>query len=449
MEKVSSSGWSSALAGGADTIVARTTPAGRGGLAVVRLSGAATRAIVSEICPEVDLDQGWRASLVRIRGRDREEIDRAVALPYPAPRSYTGEDMLELMVHGSPFIVTSVIDALLAAGARQAEPGEFTRRAVANGKMDLVQAEAVNELASAETAWQARQAQAQLSGLLSQEFATLRATLLELLAQLEGALDFGHHEIPYDREGATAGRDECLEHVRRLLATAAAGNRIRDGLRVVILGPPNSGKSTLFNRLARHDRAIVSPHAGTTRDVVESQLEVAGVRVVLLDTAGLGSTADPVEREGVRRAHGAAADADVVLLLWPVDGEGEATEVPVSGVPVLRVRSKWDLAEGRGCEKGWLALSCRSGEGVEKLRAALVDLVSQGVEDLGGRVAISNRHFRSLTLAAAELERAEMELPEVAAEAVRGALQAARELLGEVVTEDVLDRIFSDFCIGK
>jgi len=449
MERVSSSGWSSALAGGADTIVARSTPAGRGGLAIVRLSGAATRAIISEVCPGVDFDLGWRASLVRLRGPGGEEIDQAVALPYPAPRSYTGEDMLELMIHGSPFIVGAVIDAVLAAGARQAEPGEFTRRAVANGKLDLVQAEAVNELASAETARQARQAQAQLTGILSREFAALRAGLVDLLAQLEGALDFGQHEIPYDRDAVTHGRDACLGRVHSLLATASAGRRIREGLRVVILGPPNSGKSTLFNRLSGHERAIVSPRSGTTRDVVETEIEVAGVRVVLLDTAGLGSTEDPVEREGVRRAQGAAAEADLVLLLWPVDGPDELPSAPDSGVPVVRVRSKWDLADDTPAEDGWRPLSCHSGEGVDELRAELAAVVSAGVDDLGGQVAVSNRHRLALTRAAEELETAELELPEVAAESVRGALAAARELLGEAVAEDVLDRVFSSFCIGK
>jgi tRNA modification GTPase len=357
--------------------------------------------------------------------------------------------MLELMVHGSPWIVAETIDACVAAGARVARPGEFTRRAVANGKLDLVQAEAINELASAETAWQARMARAQVSGLLSSRFAELKSALTDLLAQLEAALDFAHHDIPYDREAAVAGRTECVELARALLATAAAGRRVRDGVRVVILGPPNSGKSTLFNLLVGHERAIVSPHPGTTRDLVEAELEIAGVRVILVDTAGLGETPDPIEQEGVRRARGAAAEADAIVQLWPVDGHPESPRGHDDGVPVLRARSRWDLAGRRHAEGGWLPLSCVTGDGVAELRDALAATVVEEVVDLGGAVAIGRRHREVLERVVRELEASDFDLPELAAEAVRVALDGAGELLGEVVVEDVLDRVFAGFCIGK
>ena len=445
----SSSGWSSALAGGADTIVARSTPAGRAGLAVIRVSGGAARELAAAVCPDLEFNRGWQASLVRLLGADGEVIDRAVVLPYPGPRSYTGEDMLELTVHGSPWVIRATIDALIAAGGRQAEPGEFTRRAVANGKLDLVQAEAVNELAAAETAAQARMAQAQVSGVLSHEFSELKNGLTELLAVLEATLDFSHHEIPYDRRAALAGRARCAEDIRSLMATAAAGRRLRDGVRVAILGPANSGKSTLFNALVGTERAIVSPHAGTTRDLVEAELEIGGVRVVLQDTAGLEAATDPVELEGIRRARGAAAAADAVVVLWPADRNDRPELGAIEGQPVIRLRSKIDVDPTAAVPEGWLPLSCRTDRGMDELRRELVAAVAADVVDLGGQVAVAERHRSALETALAELESGDFEAPELAAEAVRAALDAVRGILGEVVTEDVLDRVFAGFCIGK
>jgi tRNA modification GTPase len=395
------------------------------------------------------MDRGWRASLVDLLDHDGGLIDRAVALPYPAPRSYTGEDMLEILVHGSSWVVRSTIEALIAAGGRAAGPGEFTRRAVANGKLDLVQAEAINELTQADTAWQARVARAQLEGRLSREFAQLKHDLTDLLAQLEAALDFAQHEIPYDRDAGLRCRDGCLGQTAALLATGSAGARIRDGVRIVILGPPNSGKSTLFNLLVGSEKAIVSPHPGTTRDVVEAELEIAGVRVILQDTAGLGVTTDPVEREGVRRARGAAAEADVVLVLWPADQEHETTLGLTEHQPTLKFRSKWDLGDNPDLPEPWRPLSCETGVGVAELRLALAELVTADIADLGGEVAIAERHRQALETAVRELEAADFEFPELAAEGVRAALAAVRELTGEVLTEDVLDRIFASFCIGK
>ncbi len=452
MVKDSSSGLSSALAGGADTIVARATPAGRGGLAIIRVSGPEVRRIAARICPALDVDRGWRAALVELRGRDGSVVDRGVVIPYPAPRSYTGEDMLELTVHGSPWVVREVVDGFLAAGARPAEPGEFTRRALANGKVDLVQAEAVNDLASAETAWQARLARVRASGALSREFAGLRDELAGLLAAVEGALDFAEHEIEYRPEEVARRTAGCLDRVRGLLATAAASRRVRDGARVVITGPPNSGKSTLFNTLVGYERAIVSALPGTTRDLLEAELEIDGVRVVLQDTAGLGASDEPVEREGIRRAEGAAAAADVLLALWPADDRDDHSGSEAhagDNRPVLRVRSKADLLDGRAVEDGWLAVSCRTGAGLDRLRGTLGGVVSAGLAELGGEAAIGERHRLALEKAAAELAAVDVMAPELAAEAIRGALDAARELLGEVVSDEVLDRIFATFCIGK
>ena len=405
--------------------------------------------MAASICPEVNLDRGWRAVLVRVLAADGELIDRAVVTPYPAPRSYTGEDMMEISVHGSPWIVRAAVDAAVAAGARPAAAGEFTRRAVANGKLDLLQAEAIGDLVAAETQWQARVARAQIAGALSSEVGTLRDALVDLRAALEGTLDFPRHDVPYDVAALEGALEDCRRRVSGLLSTAAAGRRIRDGVRVTIVGPPNAGKSTLFNTLVGSERAIVSGEPGTTRDIIEADLEMAGVAVMLQDTAGLGSTADPVEREGVRRARGAAAEADAVVLLWAADGPRPESWSDSDRRPAIAVRSKWDLRPGEEVEEGWLAVSCRTGEGIDVLRRRLEEVVGTEVADLGGEVAISGRHRLALERAQSELAAADPAQPELGAEAARNALQAVRELTGEVVTEDVLDRVFASFCIGK
>jgi tRNA modification GTPase len=449
MAKDFSSGLSSALAGGAETIVARATPAGRGGLAVIRVSGSGVGAAAAVVCPGLDLSVERKACLVRIRNAGGADIERAVVIAYRGPRSYTGEDMLEVMVHGSPFVVEETVKAFQGAGARPAEPGEFTRRAVANGKLDLIQAEAVRDLTAADTAWQARMARAQAKGVLSQRFEQLRSSLVDLLAGIEGALDFSHHDVPFDQAAAEAGRDGCLLTTRALLETAVAGRKVRDGVRVVILGEPNAGKSTLFNTLVGAEKAIVSPFPGTTRDLVEAEIDLSGVRVILQDTAGLGKSTHPVEREGVRRAEGAAATADVVVWMWPVDGDPHEPSVLAEGRPVLRLRSKADLDVERARAAGWIPVSCRSEEGLEAFRRELVAEVGSGLADLGGEVAVAARHIDHLTRAAAELEAGVFSEPELAAEAVRAALEEVRELTGDVLTEHVLDRVFASFCIGK
>ncbi len=449
MAKAFSSEWSSDLAGGADTIVARSSAAGRAALAVVRVSGPATAEIAAAVVPDLDIARPWRAALTAIRDAAGDEIDHAVAIFYRGPRSYTGEDMLELMVHGAPWIVRTTMAAMCDAGARPAGPGEFTRRAVASGKMDLIQAEAVNDLVSADTAWQARLARNQAEGLLSGQFHALRDSLVELLARLEGSLDFSDHEADSERAVVERCVEDAARHTRQLLATAPAGRRLRDGVRVVIAGPPNSGKSTLFNRLVGREGAIVSPHPGTTRDVIEAEIEIAGVRVVLKDTAGVGSSTDPIEREGIRRAAGAVAEADLVLLLAAADGASDATPVVAPDRPAIRVRSKSDLDPSGAPPDGWLAVSCRTGDGLAELHRELASAVTEGVADLVGEWAISERHRAALATTRDELERVDVARPELAVEHVRAAAAAVGELTGEVLTEDVLDRIFGTFCIGK
>jgi tRNA modification GTPase len=450
MVKASSSGLSSGLAGGADTIVARATPSGRGALALIRVSGPQTRVCAERVCPDLGFSVGWRATLTTLRDAEGKALERGIVTSFPQPRSYTGEDMLEVTVHGSPFLVEAVIQAFVAGGARQAGAGEFTRRAVANGKLDLVQAEAVRDLVAADTAWQHRNARQQLAGALSAQFGELRAATISLLALVEASLD-------YEAQGVAVAVDEmasqlqvCRRQMTVLLATAAVGARLRDGLRVVILGPPNAGKSTVFNYLAGSERAIVSPHPGTTRDLVEVELDLGGVPLVVQDTAGLRMGGDEIEAEGHRRAHAAAAEADLAIVLWAMDAEDEPVLGGVSeDLPIIRVRSKIDLAPGASIADGWLGISCHSGAGLEVFRSELRRRVVGEIPDLGGAVAIAARHRGALEKAAAELERCDVSCPETGAENVRWALRAMDELIGEVSADEVLDEVYDTFCIGK
>jgi tRNA modification GTPase len=450
MVKASSSGLSSDLAGGADTIVARATPAGRGALALIRVSGAQAAACAARVCPDLSFDVGWKAILTTLRDARGETLERAVVTFYPGPRSYTGEDMLEVTVHGSPFLVDAVIESFVAAGARPAGAGEFTRRAVANGKLDLVQAEAVRDLVAADTAWQHRNARQQLAGALSSQFESLRAALVSLLSTVEASLDYEAQGVAVSVSEMGGLLGECRGQLTALLATAGAGERLREGLRLVILGPPNAGKSTLFNYLAGSEKAIVSPHPGTTRDLVETVIDLGGMRLVVQDTAGLRAGGDEIEAEGHRRAQAAAAGADLAVELWAMDAADEAAPNGVlGGLPTIRVRSKVDLAPGAMVTDGWLGISCHSGEGLEEFRGELLRRALGEVPDLGGAVAIAARHRCSLEEAKRELEGCDVDCPETAAENIRWALRAVEELIGEVATNDVLDEIYSSFCIGK
>ncbi len=449
--KASSRELSSALAGGADTIVARATASGRGALAVIRVSGPDAARVAARVCPAIDFERGWRAMLAPIHDRDGVVIEHGIAVAYPAPRSYTGEDLFETTVHGSVILVETVITACLAAGARRAEAGEFTRRAVANGKLDLVQAEAISDLVAAETATQLRNARLQVAGVLSAEFRRLRDELVGLTGLLEAALDFEDRGVEIPETEIQEQQKQCRRGIDQLLETAAAGEKIRDGLRVVILGPPNAGKSTLFNYLCGSERAIVSPQPGTTRDVLEAELEIDGVRMMVQDTAGLRECGDVVEVEGHRRAMGAAAAADLLIVMWALDSPaGEEPSAIPGGQPAIRIRSKADTAPERKVEEGWLRVSCLSGEGLDALRGAIGAVASTGVADLGGGVAIAERHRAALAVAREEIHGISTGQPaEIAAERMRRAVAAVEGLIGEITTEEVLDEVFGTFCIGK
>ncbi len=444
MAAASSSGLSSVLGGGEDTIVARATPPGRSALAVIRLSGGATLAVLRSVAPSWNTPEPWRARLVRVCAEGVE--DEAVGIFYRAPRSYTGEDMAELMVHGSPWLVEALEEALVAAGARRAEPGEFTRRAVANGKLDLVQAEGIRDLIHAETRWQARVARARLSGALGTRLEDLRDRLEDLLARVEGALDHGPQGVGYHPAAVAASLAE-LTALLHGLASAARTARLAQGrVRVVIAGPPNAGKSSLFNALLSREKAIVSPHPGTTRDTVEAGISLEGRPVTLVDTAGLGTPRDEVEREGVRRTRAALAEADVVLLLCGADQEEAALEV--GDTPTIRVLTRIDLVPGAGRE-GWIPACLADGGGVDAVRDALAGVVRERLPEEAGEGLLSLRQAELAEAAAAELRSAPVEEPEMLAESVRWAAARLAEMVGEVSDEAVLDRLFATFCVGK
>jgi tRNA modification GTPase len=444
-----------------DTIFAPATAAGRAAVAVVRISGPeagpALRALAGRLAAP------RRAVVRKLRDDRGDVIDQALVLWMPGPGSYTGEDAAELHLHGGPAVVGRATAALAALGLRLAEPGEFTRRAFEAGRLSLDQAEGVADLVDAETEAQARQAVAQLEGALGRRFARWRAMLSEALAHVEAAVDFPDDELPSDVARGAEPRIARLEDdLGRALGDARRGERVRDGYRVALIGAPNAGKSRLFNRLLERDAAIVTPTAGTTRDVIEAPMVIEGYKVLVADMAGVRETAEAIEGEGVRRARAWASDAD--LRLWVVDAAEaggawrEAGDLVRPGDMLLLNKS--DLEPGRDAAAALGALdesserfevSAETGGGLAALREALGRRVAA---DLGGvefPAVTRTRHARVLAEALAHLDRASrtLETPELAAEDLRLAARALERITGRIGAEDVLDVIFGSFCIGK
>jgi len=441
-----------------DTIFALSSGRPPAAVAVVRISGPRAGVALETLIGRVPAAR--RASLARVRDPATGDlIDEGLALWFPGPNSETGEDIVELQVHGG----RAVIAALLAAlgrfdGLRHAEAGEFTRRAFENGRMDLTAVEGLADLVAAETEAQRRQALLQLKGLLGERAETWRQRLIEALAWVEAGIDFSDEDdVPAD---LTA---RALELIRPLVdeiskAMAGQGERLREGLRVAIAGPPNAGKSTLFNRLARREAAIVSPFPGTTRDVLEIHLDLGGYPVTVLDTAGIRDTTDPIEREGVRRAGEQAAGAD--LVLWVI----EPTSEDVGDAPVQAgwwVVNKMDLAdptERRRIESrfknfnGVHFISSETGTGVEQLVTSISGFAERFFTQEAALVTRERQraHLRETVLALHSAGQAAQDgREEIMAEKLRLATRALGRLLGRVDVEDVLDVIFRDFCIGK
>lgn len=440
-----------------DTIFAPATAPGRAALAVVRLSGPSTGKAVAALAGALPAPR--RASLRTLRDEGGAVIDEALILWFPAPASYTGEDCAELHLHGGLAVVEAAIEALAELGLRLAEPGEFTRRAFQNGRLDLAQAEAVADLVDAETTAQARQALDQLGGGLSRRYDAWRELLIESLAVLEAAVDFPDEDLPEDVAArARPHLGELLGDLQAALGDADRGRRVREGFRIALIGAPNAGKSSLLNALAGRDAAIVTATPGTTRDVIEVPLVVAGYKVLLADTAGVRDTAEAIEAEGVRRARAWAEEAD--LRLWVVDASesgGHWREASGLARPEdLLVFSKSDLARGAdalaasGRDLEALSLSVMSEADMAALRAWLEARVVSALSGAEFPAATRLRHAESLTEAADRVARALDQVePELAAEDVRLAARALERISGRVDPEAVLDQVFSSFCIGK
>ncbi len=475
-----------------DTIVAIATPPGRGGIGVVRLSGPEAHAIAQALITHTGPLQPRHATFTRVRlkpdtpeagaagparvpgvsrfGRTGEEpedpgvsgfirpvidaIDQAVATYFPAPASYTGEEVVELSAHGSPVVLRAIVSAAIARGARLAEPGEFTLRAFLNGRIDLMQAEAVKDLIDAATPLQARAAFDQLDGTLTRAIAGIDATLFDLIARLEASVDFPDEGYHFVEPGALAQAiDGLIERSSALVGDARRGRLIREGLQIAIVGEPNVGKSSVFNALAGAARAIVTEVAGTTRDLVTEVVDIEGLRVTLVDTAGLRDTDDLVEREGVSRARQAVAVADLVLRVE--DRSRPRQRQDVLSNKELCVANKSDLPAAWSDEQA-VAVSAATGEGLDRLRQLIGAALD--VDALRDRPAMTNvRHIALVDRAHDALVRARAaaraeggSLPE---EFVLADLAEARaafeEISGRRAPDDLLEHIFSKFCIGK
>jgi tRNA modification GTPase len=449
-----------------DTIFALSSGRPPAAIAVIRISGPRARVALEQLIGRVP--QPRRASLARVRDpKTGAIIDEALALWFPAPNSETGEDMAELQVHGGRAVIAAVLAALAkVAGLRHAEAGEFTRRAFENGRMDLTAVEGLADLVAAETEAQRRQAYQHLKGLLGARAETWRQRLIEALALVEAGIDFSDEDdVPKDMMARSL---ELIGPLAEEISKAGTGQgeRLREGLRVAIAGPPNAGKSTLFNRLARREAAIVSPLPGTTRDVLELHLDLGGYPVTVLDTAGIRETNDPVEREGVRRASEQAAAAN--LVLWVVDAS--ASECQTLRLPAIKVESvsiawlvvnKMDLVaeetqrriESRFDTKEVVNfVSSKTGAGVDELVNAVARFAERFFTPEPALVTRERQraHLRETVLALQGAQRAAQDgREEIMAEHLRLATRALGKLLGRVDVEDVLDVIFRDFCIGK
>lgn len=445
-----------------DTIAAVATPPGRGGIGVVRLSGPRSAAIAEVICGLMPAPR--QAALRRFRASDGQMLDRGIVLYFPAPQSLTGEDVVEFQGHGGPVVLDLVLARTVELGARLARPGEFSERAFLNDKIDLAQAEAIADLIESDTAAAARAALRSLQGEFSKKIKGLVEGLIALRMYVEAAIDFPEEEIDFLADGAIAARlAELRERLSALQAAAGQGRLLRDGMTAVIAGRPNAGKSSLLNRLAGREAAIVTAVPGTTRDVLRERISIDGMPLHVIDTAGLRDSDDPVEREGIRRAWAEIAAADRILMV--VDDrfgltaeETRLRERLPDRVPVTVIYNKIDLSgrppvvrDGTGGTE--IFLSARTEAGLDLLREHLK--ACMGYHGGGeGTFMARRRHLDALERAAVALERAVEQLDffragELVAEELREAQNALSEITGDFSSEDLLSRIFSSFCIGK
>lgn len=429
-----------------DTITAPATPLGRGALAIVRIDGPRSGAILETLAcvsPEARI-----ATLAQLRA-DGEMLDECVAVRYVAPHSFTGNDLVELTLHGSPLLVERVIRAIVACGARLAEPGEFTERAVLNGKLDLVQAESIADLINSRTALQAKLSLGNLRGALSRRAAAVRESLLHVISRLEAALDFSEEGYEFiSRDEARAAINAAISETEAMAETYRRGRATTSGLTAVILGRPNAGKSTLLNRLVGSERAIVTPIPGTTRDIVRETVELGGLPVTIADTAGLRQTTDVVEELGVARAREAAASADIVLYLVDASVGWSGEDEEFEGAIV--VYTKTDLSPS---PPGALGISVTADSGVEDLLSRLDQLVRERFAAPEGSL-VNDRQRTAVLGCKAALKSAVQSLhggldEHIVLVDLYRASDALGLLTGAITREDVFGEIFSKFCIGK
>jgi tRNA modification GTPase len=459
-----------------DTIAAVATPAGQGGVGIVRVSGPLCAQIAAAVFSGRRDSGDWMSHRLyygQVVDRDGEAIDTGFAVLMRRPRSYTGEDVLELHCHGSPVALRRVLARVLSCGARSAEKGEFTKRAFLNGRLDLAQAEAVIEMVRARTDAGAALAIQQLSGRLSDHLAELRLQLIRVKALLEVQIDFSDEDFEVDSADLISVLDSSIISIKSLINTYRHGKLIRDGLRVVIVGKPNVGKSSLLNALLGEDRAIVTPLPGTTRDSIDETASFDGLPVVLSDTAGFRDEdqADTVERLGIRRTSAKMAEADLLLTVLdtsrPLDSGDTAVLAATRGVPQVIVLNKVDLemkfsaedartiAGAHAADQSVVRISATHGIGLAELRHAVVTCANGGIDlPENGPVLTNLRHRDALTKASVSLQLARQSIadgqpPEIVAVDVQDAIDSIAAVTGAITDEEILDRVFSEFCIGK
>ncbi|MBX3701903.1 MAG: tRNA uridine-5-carboxymethylaminomethyl(34) synthesis GTPase MnmE [Dokdonella sp.] len=444
------------MSAASDTIAAIATAPGGAGVGVLRISGPRALAIAQALLGRMPRER--HAHVASFRDATGELIDRGLLLAFAQPRSYTGEDVVELQAHGNPIVLQALLARVIELGARAARPGEFTQRAFLNGKLDLAQAEAVADLIASTSLAAARAAQRSLDGEFSRRANALTSALVRLRSWIEATIDFSDEDIDFLADAAlTAELAALRDALTDLLAAAQRGQRLVDGLHVVIVGAPNVGKSSLLNALAASERAIVTDIAGTTRDVLRESIELDGIALTLADTAGLRDTADVVEREGVRRAEAELQRADLAIVMLDADSTQTPPALPAA-LPRLVVHNKIDLGgQGRArlephANGNHLYLSVRSGEGLDLLRAELRRHAGVG-DASAGTFSARARHVEALRRAECALDAAQQALheghAELAAEELRQAQHAIGEITGEFTSDDLLGAIFAAFCIGK
>ncbi|HEX6730070.1 MAG TPA: tRNA uridine-5-carboxymethylaminomethyl(34) synthesis GTPase MnmE [Pyrinomonadaceae bacterium] len=446
------------------TIVALSTPKGRGAIGVIRLSGPLSPPIANALTGVSSGFEPRKATLAHVLDQNGTVLDEVIVTYFKSPQSLTGEDVVEIACHGSPAVIRQIIDASLDLGARLAGPGEFTLRAVANRKINLAEAEAIRDLIESQTQAAAKQAARQLNGELSKTLDPLKKSLVEVIVVLESALEFVEDDLPPAEANALVDQLVQVVHRLELLESSyAKGQLLHDGVRIAITGPPNVGKSSLFNMLVTRDRAIVTDVPGTTRDTLTEALDIGGIPVVLTDTAGLRDTSDDIEALGIARTHQAMSDADLVLFV--LDGSvqpGPTEQKLISRCDEgrrLLIINKCDLPNysfptGDAIESECIRISARTGEGLPQLHGAILEVFDSGSLDADGLLITNARHHELLCRAKREIDSAvellrERRSEELVLAPLHNSLKLLGEITGETTTEDILSQIFATFCIGK